>query len=152
VESNPDFKDLFRCLNDAGARYLVVGAYAVIFHTEPRYSKDIDIWVEPSPGNADKVFRALARFGAPLADLTVEDLANVELVYQIGVEPNRIDILMAVNGLRFEDAWAHRVPSRYEDQPVSILSLEDTLASKIAAGRPQDLLDAAALDAARKKG
>jgi len=151
VESNPDFRDLFRCLNDAGAEYLVVGAYAVIFHTEPRYSKDIDIWVEPSPGNADKVFRALASFGAPLADLTVEDLTNVDLVYQIGIEPNRIDILMAVKGLRFEDAWAHRVPSTYEDQPVSILSLEDTLTSKIAAKRPQDLLDAAALEAARKK-
>ncbi len=151
MESNPDFRDLFRCLNDAGARYLVVGAYAVIFHTEPRYSKDIDIWVEPSPGNAENVFRALARFGAPLADLTMEDLTNVELVYQIGVEPNRIDILMDVKGLRFEDAWAHRAQSTYEDQPVSILSLEDTLASKVAASRPQDLLDAAALEAAKEK-
>jgi hypothetical protein len=77
----------------------------------------------------------------------VDDLTNVELVCQIGIEPNRVDILMAVNGLRFEDAWAHRVSSTYEDQPISVLSLEDTLASKLAASRPQDLLDAAALEA-----
>jgi len=152
VEENPDFRDLFRCLNDAGARYLVVGAYAVIFHTEPRYTKDLDVWVDPTPENAAKVWNALAEFGAPLADVTMGDLCDPALVYQVGVAPNRFDVLMAVEGLAFSEAWDRRVTSTYAGQLVHILGLDDVIRAKTAAGRPQDLIDLKSLELRKRRG
>jgi len=146
MNGNPDFRDLLQCLNGAGAKYLIVGAYAVIYHTEPRYTKDLDIWIEPSPENALKVWNALARFGAPLENLTIGDLSNPEMIYQIGIEPNRFDIIMDVEGLRFSDAWQDRATSAYDDQPIYILSRDDTIRAKKASGRPQDLLDVQRLE------
>jgi hypothetical protein len=150
MNGNRDFRDLLHCLNDAGARYLIVGAYAVIYHSEPRYTKDLDIWIEPTPENAQKVWTALVRFGAPLDDLTVADLSNPDIVFQIGVEPNRIDILMDIEGLRFAEAWENRFVSTYEDQTVSVLSHDDIIRAKKATGRDEDLLDVKRLEAAKK--
>ena len=96
---NRDFRDLFSAFNDADVRYLVVGAYAVIHYTEPRYTKDLDIWVEPSQDNAVRVYRSLASFGAPMDNLGVDDLSNPDVVFQIGIEPNRIDTLMGLGDL-----------------------------------------------------
>jgi len=131
---------------------LVVGAYAVIFHTEPRYTKDLDIWIEPTEENAEKVWKALSDFGAPMHDLRIEDLTNPDMIFQVGIEPNRFDILMGVSGLQFSEAWKRCVSGTYEDQPIYLLSIEDLIKSKKAAGRPQDLLDAKALEQSRKKG
>lgn len=150
METNLDFRDLFRCLNDEGARYLVAGAYAVIFHTEPRFTKDLDIWIDPTRENAKRVWDALARFGAPLSGVATEDFCDPELVYQVGVEPNRFDILMAVKGLAFEDAWERRVQSTYVGEPIAILGLEDTIRAKKSAGRPQDLIDLGHLKSRRR--
>jgi hypothetical protein len=138
-------------LNKEGARYLVVGAYAVMYHTEPRYTKDLDIWTESTPENARKVWNAIVQFGAPLSGLTPADLSNPDIVFQIGIEPNRVDILLDVEGLNFREAWERRVTGKYEDQEIFILSYEDTLLSKKASGREQDLLDARRLEAGRKK-
>ena len=151
MNGNHDVRDLLLCLNEAGARYLVAGAYAVIYHTEPRYTKDFDVWVEPAPENAQNVWMALLHFGAPMADLTVEDLCNPDIVFQMGVEPNRIDVIMDVEGLRFGEAWEKRVTSTYEDQQVFILSYDDTLLAKQAVARKQDQLDAQRLEAIKKK-
>ena len=151
MNGNHDFRDLLQCLNEAGARYLIVGAYAVIFHTEPRYTKDLDIWADPAPENAGKIWSALVRFGAPLADLTLADLSNPDIVFQIGVEPNRIDILMDVEGLNFQEAWEGRASGTYEDQKIFVLGYDDTVKAKKAAGREQDLLDAHRLEAIKKK-
>jgi hypothetical protein len=151
MNGNQDFRDLLQCLNEAGARYLIVGAYAVIYHTEPRYTKDLDIWVEPTLENAGKVWNALAQFGAPLADLTVADLCNPDVVFQIGMEPNRIDIILDVEGLSFTEAWEERVSGEYEDQKIFVLSYEHTLHAKQTAAREQDLLDAHRLEAVKKK-
>lgn len=93
MATNPDFKDLFSALCDAGAEFIVVGAHAVMYFTEPRYTKDLDVWIRPTRPNAEKVHRALTSFGAPMSDLTVEDLAGPGTIFQIGVAPNRIDIL-----------------------------------------------------------
>ena len=139
--SNPDFRDLFCELNAADARYLIVGAYAVIYHTEPRYTKDIDIWVEPTVGNAARVHAALSRFGAPVDTLTVDDLTDPHLIYQVGIEPNRIDILMAVTGLEFEACYQSSVVSSYDGVPIRLLALDDLITAKRAAGRLQDQLD-----------
>lgn len=146
MDTNPDFRDLFQCLNDAKARYLVVGAYAVIFHTEPRYTKDLDIWVEPAKKNAARVWNALAKFGAPLHELTLNDLCNPDMVYQVGIEPNRFDIIMDIAGVTFAEAWEDRVASTYADQPIFIMSREHLLRAKKAANRLQDQLDVMALE------
>ncbi len=138
---NPDFRDLFRTLNEEKAEFLVAGAHAVIYHTEPRYTKDLDIWVNPTPENARRVYRALARFGAPLQGISEADFCDPDLVYQVGVAPNRIDVLMGVSGVDFPSAWADRVASTYGGIPILIMGKSTLIAAKGAAGRPQDLLD-----------
>ena len=146
---NQDFRDLFRTLNDCGAKYLVVGAYAVVYYAEPRFTKDLDIWVEASPENARRVWEGLAAFGAPLENVTEADFENPELMYQIGIAPNRIDIMMNIPGVDFQSAWENRVAASYVEVPISIISLDDLIKAKRAAGREQDLLDLKSLDRAR---
>ena len=141
MATNPDFKDLFAALSDQQAEFIVVGAHAVMLHTEPRYTKDLDVWIRPSPENAQRVLRALGDFGAPLADLTVADLATPGVVFQIGIAPNRIDVITQIDGVDFEGAWQRRLSSTYAGVPISMLSLDDLITNKRASGRPQDLLD-----------
>ena len=124
---NPDFRDLFHALSAAEASFLVVGAHAVMYFTEPRYTKDLDIWVRPDAANAVKVWGALAAFGAPLHDLTVEDLSRQGTIFQIGIAPNRIDILTSIDGVQFDEAWPRRVHSSYGDVPIALLSILTTM-------------------------
>jgi hypothetical protein len=143
---NRDFRDLFAALNDAGVKYLVVGAHAVAFHSEPRFTKDLDIWVEATPENARRVMQALTVFGAPLEGVSAQDFATPAVTFQIGVAPNRIDVTTTIDGVSFEEAWPDRAISQYGDQPISLIGRRDLLANKRAAGRPQDLLDVALLE------
>ncbi len=106
-----------------------------------------DFWISPDPANAGKVFHALKKFGAPLAVITVKDFTKREMVYQMGLPPGRIDILMGPKGLEFEECWNHRKSSRYGDVKANFLSLSDLIKNKEAVGRPQDLID---LDNLRK--
>ena len=145
MELNSDFKDLLSALSTARVRYLVVGGYAVMQHTEPRYTKDLDIWVDPTRANAQRVFAVLKRFGAPLRGISPEDFMNERLVYQAGVEPVRIDILMGILGVRFEDAWAARTRARWGRLLVNVLSARHLIANKRKVGRAQDLIDVARL-------
>jgi hypothetical protein len=138
---NQDFLDLLRALCAADARFLVVGAYAVSYHSEPRATGDLDIWVEPTPENAGCVYRALAAFGAPLDELTVADLATPNIVFQMGVAPRRIDILTAITGVLFDEAWPERAITTYGDVSFPLLGREALLKNKRATGRPKDLLD-----------
>lgn len=139
--TNLDFRDLLFELNAAEVRYLVVGAYAVVFHTRPRYTKDLDLWIEATPDNAARAWRALAAFGAPMKGVTPADLCDPSVVFQVGVEPNRVDVLTSVTPLDFESAWSRRVRATYGDCVVHYLSRDDLAASKRAAGRPKDLED-----------
>jgi hypothetical protein len=100
MQSNSNYKDLLKNFNDAGLRYLVVGGYAVMKYTEPYLTKDLDVWIDPTPENAELAFAALARFGAPLSNVTVEDLITPDIVYQVGVDYNRIDVI-------FPSPWHH---------------------------------------------
>lgn len=147
MATNQDFKDLFAALSAQGSEFIVVGAHAVMVHTEPRYTKDLDVWIRPTPDNAERVYAALRDFGAPLVGLTIDDLSTPGVVFQIGVEPNRIDILTAIDGVTFDEAWSRRVPSTYGGVPIALLAMEDLIRNKRAAGRPQDLLDVAKLEA-----
>jgi hypothetical protein len=137
-------------LNGADARYLLAGAYAVLFHTEPRYTKDLDVWVEGTEGNARRVWEALRVFGAPLEGVRPEDFTSPDVIYQIGMEPNRIDILVGIEGVTFAEAWERRIATTYGGEPTWVLSLDDIRAAKAACGRPQDLLDLERLDRARR--
>src|SRR5579859_2872396 len=103
MATNPDFRDLLHALCAAGAEFLVVGAHAVMFYTSPRYTKDLDIWVRPTLDNAERVHRALRAFGAPMADLAIGDLEKPGTIFQIGIAPNRIDVITSIEGVRFED-------------------------------------------------
>lgn len=145
---NDDFADLLRSFDRFGVEYLVVGGYAVMAYAEPRYTKDLDVWVRPSPDNAPRVWAALADFGAPLQGVTVTDFATQGLVYQIGMAPVRIDILMSVDGLGFEEAWERRVRLDFGGVEGWLISRKDLVRNKLASARPEDLLDVKALEAA----
>jgi hypothetical protein len=143
---NQDFKDLFVALNAHGVEFLVVGAHALAAHGHVRATKDLDVWVKPDSQNALRLIRALRAFGAPTQEVTADDFAVPGITFQIGVEPVRIDIITAVDGLTFEPAWLNRVTSEYGGEPVSVISRGDLIRNKRASGRPQDLVDIAALE------
>lgn len=144
---NPDFLDLLRALLVANARFMIVGAYAVGVHGRPRATKDLDVWVEASASNAPRVMRALRAFGAPLMGLTEEDLRQPGIGLQIGVEPGRIDLLTAISGVRFEDAWLFTIEADFgEAVRCRVIGLNELLQNKRASGRPQDLADVSTLE------
>ncbi len=145
------YADLLLALNDAGVEFLIVGAYAVIHYTEPRYTKDLDLWIRPQPENAEKVLQALTAFGAPRHGLTLNDLCDPAMVFQIGIEPVRVDILMGQPGLDFEDAWAEAGRTTFGGIPIRVLGRRHLIESKRRAGRPQDLLDVERLENASKR-
>jgi hypothetical protein len=140
------FEELLSIFNAHEVKYLVVGGHAVMLYTEPRYTKDLDLWVEPGPENASRVFRALAAFGAPLTGLSPDDFAHEGFFYQIGVPPVRVDLLMSISGLQFADAWPNRNPSMIGGQNVWFIGRADLVRNKRASGRHIDLHDAELLE------
>ncbi|MBL8716989.1 MAG: hypothetical protein JNL79_13385 [Myxococcales bacterium] len=138
-------------MSAAGAEFLIVGAHAVMVHTEPRYTKDLDVWVRPTPDNALRVRAALAQFGAPVVDLTVDDLSRPGTIFQIGVAPNRIDILTSIQAVAFDEARDQAISLRYGDVQIRALSLEHLLRNKRAVDRPQDRLDVERLERAQRE-
>jgi hypothetical protein len=145
---NPDFRDMLVEFNGGAVEYLVVGGYAVAHHGYPRATGDMGFWVRRSPENAERVLRALAAFGAPNGLVTREELLDPEVVAQIGVEPNRIDILTAIDGVEFDDAYPDRVITRLGDVDIPFVGLHHLLMNKRATGRPEDLVDVSRLEAA----
>jgi hypothetical protein len=145
LRSSDDFRDLLSLFNDEGVRYLIVGGFALAYHGRPRYTKDLDVWIDPLADNPARAFKALARFGAALDRVTVDDLRDPECVFQVGVEPIRVDILSAISGVRFEDAWDRREQSTYGNVPVFVIARDDYIANKRATGRARDLRDVEAL-------
>jgi hypothetical protein len=136
-----DYRELLAEFNAQGVEYLVVGAHALAAHGRIRATKDLDVWVRPSRENAPRVMAALRAFGAPLYDLTEDDLQTLGVVFQIGVAPVRIDVLTAISAVTFDEAWNERVATEFEGEPVSVLSRSLLIRNKSAAGRKQDLAD-----------
>lgn len=139
---NSDFTDLLRLFNANNVEYLVIGGYALIQYAEPRFTKDLDLWISTIPKNALAVFQSLQSFGAPLEGLTEKDFAEDGFFYQMGLPPVRIDILMGIPGIEFQTAWKRRETVWFDDLPVLFISKQDLITAKRASGRPQDLLDA----------
>jgi hypothetical protein len=129
---NPDFVDLLRAFAAADVRFLIVGAYALAVHGRPRATGDLDIWIDATPENAPRVMRALAAFGAPLAEIVEADFARPGVVYQIGVPPGRIDILTELTGLAFEQAWRDRIRRPFDELEVDFIDRASFLRNKRA--------------------
>ncbi len=138
-----DFRDVLFELTRAGARFLVVGAHALGVHGVPRATVDLDIWIEPTPENAQRVWRALAAFGAPLDSLALspDDFVRPDSVAQLGLPPWRIDILTAISGVSFDEAWGGRVEAPFGDIQVQFLGREAFVRNKRASGRKKDMGD-----------
>lgn len=143
---NPDFSDMLSAFSAEGVEYLLIGAYAMAVHGVPRATGDIDLWVRPSPENADRVLQALARFGAPLGDVRAGDLAVAGTVFQIGVAPNRVDVITAIDGVTFDDAWLRRESRVLDGVTLVVIGRDDLIRNKRATGRVQDQADADRLE------
>lgn len=139
---NPDFKDLLQAFNDEKVKYMIIGGYAVIKHTEPRFTKDLDLWVSPDHENAAKVYSALVKFGAPITDLGPDDFTEEDFFFTMGIAPNRIDLLFDLKGVDSKEAWKRGIVGKLGDLEVVFIGREDLIKNKEAAGRLQDLADA----------
>ncbi len=144
---NPDFSDMLSAFTAANVEFLVVGAYALAAHGVPRATGDLDFWVRPTAENASRVLKALSAFGAPAEELSGLDLTTPDLVFQIGVEPSRIDILTSIDGVEFEEAYRSRTTARIDGLEVPVLGREALIRNKRVVGRPKDLADVAELEA-----
>lgn len=136
-----DFKDLLRALNANGAKYLIIGGHALAVHLVPRMTKDLDLFIRSDEQNAKAVFDALAQFGAPLQGMSPADFLD-GTTFQVGQEPDRIDILQRIDGVTFDEAWTNRIEGTVDGEiPTSVISKDDLIRNKLASGRDQDLVD-----------
>jgi hypothetical protein len=136
-----DFVDFIELLNIHDVEYMVVGAHALAFHGRPRHTGDLDIWIKPSSANADKMIIVLKDFGFGSLGLTKEDFLKENYVTQLGYPPLRIDILNAISGVNFDEAYSGRIMGQEEDMVISFINIQDFIANKIASGRAKDLGD-----------
>jgi predicted nucleotidyltransferase len=144
---NPDYAEMLSIFTDHEVAFLMVGAYAMAGHGFPRATGDMDLWVEPTPENAARVYDALVEFGAPSDHFTKEDFGIAGTLLQIGVEPRRIDIITAIDGVVFAEAWNNREEVELDGVVFPVLSMADLITNKRATGRKQDALDAEWLEA-----
>ncbi len=143
---NRDYREMLSAFCGRGVEFLLVGGYALAVHGVVRATGDMDLWIRPMPGNARRAWLALEDFGAPLHDLTEEDLATADLVFQIGVVPRRIDIMTGIDGVAFETAWEARVEVTIDGIHIPVLGRADLIRNKRASGRPEDVADVARLE------
>jgi hypothetical protein len=144
---NRDFLDLLAAFLAADVRFLVVGAHAMAVHGVPRATGDLDVWIAPDPGNAEKAWSAVAEFGAPLSSMgvTPDDFGRPDQVVQVGLPPRRIDILTSISGVAFDEAWPDRVVHETGGLAVPFLGRAALIRNKQASGRTKDLADLEAL-------
>ena len=136
-----DFKDMLSIFIKNNVKFIIVGAYALGAYIKPRSTGDIDFWIEPTSENAQKVFQSIIEFGAPLHNLTQNDLQKPGTVFQIGLPPLRIDIITKISGVNFDEAWKECARHKVLDLEVPIISKKHIIQNKKASGRPKDLLD-----------
>ena len=139
--TNSDFRELLNLFKKYKIRYLIVGGYAVMKYSEPRFTKDLDLWIATDPENAESVYTALKEFGAPLVNLTAKDFTQKNYFYQMGIAPLRVDIMMSIPGVDFEEAWKNREEIKLEEITLPFISKDDLILAKKESGRPQDKID-----------
>lgn len=145
-----DFKEFIELLNKHNAKYLVVGGFAIAYHAIPRYTKDIDILVEPSEENSKKIFATLADFGMGNIGLDKNSFQKKGEIIQLGYPPLRIDLVTSISGVEFESAWKNRETGKYGGNVCYFISKEDLIKNKRAVGRKQDIADLAILEKPKK--
>ena len=136
-----DLNEFLKLLNAADVRYLIVGGYALAAHGHLRYTKDLDVWLDATRANAERVIQVLKDFGFGSLDISESDLQEVGQVVQIGYDPARIDLLTSVSGLEFDSAFERRTETELDDVPIGIPCREDLKKNKLATGRLRDLAD-----------
>jgi len=141
VKTEKDYEEFLELLNKHNVRYCIIGSHALAFHARPRYTKDIDIMVEASPDNADRILTALDEFGFGCLNLGIEDFSSKGNIIQLGYEPVRIDIITSINGLDFSDVWQNRVLGSYGSQTVNFIGRRNLIKSKKISNRIQDKAD-----------
>ena len=150
MELDKDFKEFIELLNELDVKYLVIGGYAVNFHGYPRYTKDIDFWLWMTDENIEKLLEVIKKFGFGSLGLKNEDFTNPKNIVQLGYEPYRIDLLVDLEGIDFEECFDRRIEGDLDKTKVNFLSLNDLILSKKNAGRKQDLADAENLEKIEK--
>lgn len=138
---NPDFTDILSAFIAEKVEFLVVGGYAMAFHGYVRATGDIDLWIGISEENAERVWRALERFGAPLFDLNIDDLKTPGMVFQIGLVPSRIDVITQIDAVEFEDAWRGHKTVEIENLQIPVIGKAQLLKNKQSTGRTKDRND-----------
>lgn len=136
-----DYEELFGLFNKHKVRYCIIGSYAVAFYARPRYTKDIDILIESSADNSERIIRALAEFGFGALGLSAADFRKKGNIIQLGFEPVRVDILTSIKGCTFARAWKHKETAKYGQEKVYFIGLDDLIRLKKMSDRPQDRAD-----------
>jgi hypothetical protein len=136
-----DFVEFIELLNSNSVRYLVAGRYAVAFHGPPRYTKDLEVWVQRSPDNAHNLLKALDAFGFGSVDISEEDFLKENHVIQLGYPPNRIDLLTSLKGVIFDACYASKIQAEVSGIPIDFIDIDSLKRNKLASGRPQDIAD-----------
>ena len=141
MQLGPDLRAFLACLNAEDVRYLVVGGYAVAAHGHPRYTKDLDVWLDASPANAERLLTALTRFGFAGLGLQANDFTTPGSVVQLGYPPQRIDLMTTADGVDFETCYAARCELELDSLSIPFIDLANLRKNKQASGRPRDLAD-----------
>ena len=137
----PDFEEFFRLLNVHKVKYLVVGGYAFAVHAFPRFTNDLDIWIDTDVKNAEKILQVLNDFGFKELEVTIEDLTNPDRIIQLGYPPLRIDLITDIDGVDFSTAWENKDSASYGKQKINIINRELFIRNKLASGRQKDKED-----------
>ena len=147
MQLSHDFKEFIESLNANQVRYLVVGGYAMAAHGHPRYTKDLDVWIEVAPDNADRIVKALTDFGFRQLSISPSDFLDEGGVVQLGYPPHRIDVLTTATGVNFPDCYARKIRLPIDGIEIDFIDIERLVQNKKATGRMQDLADVEALGA-----
>lgn len=145
MELSKDLSEFIRLMNERGVQYLLVGGWAVGYHSVPRFTGDIDFLIGTQRRNAQAILKVLNEFGFGSVGITLEDLMRAHYVIQLGRPPNRIDLITSIDGVLFEKAWANRIKGEIGSVPVTLISVDDLMKNKEVAARPKDLMDLHAL-------
>ncbi|MBN2411287.1 hypothetical protein JXQ31_06310 [candidate division KSB1 bacterium] len=141
IPISPDFQEFIELLNVHKVRYLIVGGYALAFHGHPRYTKDMDVWIEPTKTNAVKILQVLNDFGFASLQFSLKDCMNPDNVIQLGSPPYRIDLIFELDGVEFKTCYSNKMVLTIKDLKINFIDLENLRKNKKATARPQDIVD-----------
>jgi hypothetical protein len=141
-----DFEEFVKLLNENDVKYLIIGAYALALYAEPRNTGEIDIFYENSTVNCDRILKVLGKFGMESLEIEIEDLKNENVVFQLGVAPVRIDLISAISGVTFKEAYTDKRINQFGTTKADFISKELLIKNKLASGRKKDLADLESLE------